>query len=144
MALAPFVPSMPIPGNVPAPFRLSQIPSMMWNGFQNATADWKKSKEMDMKLREAMISRILGGGQLDGVQMSPMAQQKASLAPEQFRLDTPAPIQKSTYLRPPSPEVAPMAPAGPAPTIHPFRGAGSVLPSGQGDMAGREFFKPMY
>jgi hypothetical protein len=114
---------------------------MMWQGFQNATADWKKQKELDMKLREAMIGRILGGGQMP---MDPMAQQKASLAPEQFRLDTPAPIQKSTYLRPPSPEVAPMAPEGPAPTIHPFRGAGSVLPSGNGDMAGREFFKPMY
>lgn len=141
MALAPFVPNMPVPANVAAPFRLSQIPSMMWRGFQNATADWKKQKEMDMKLREAMIGRILGGGQMP---MNPMAQQQASLAPEQFRLDTPMPIQKSTYLRPPTPEPVPMAPQGPQATIHPFRGAGSFLPSGNNDMAGREFFATKY
>ena len=72
---------------------------------------------MDMKLREAMIGRILGGANFD-----PMAQQKAAVAPEQFRLDTPMPIQKSTYLRPPPPE-API-PAAP----FEFGLAGNIMP----------------
>jgi|688.fasta_scaffold118228_2 hypothetical protein len=117
--LAPFVPNAPVPANVQprTPFKLSQLPGMMWRGLQDATADWKKQKEMELKLREAMISRILGTPQVD-----PMAQQKAGLAPEQFRLDTPAPIQKSTYLRPPPPE-----PPTPAPAFSPEL-AGNIMP----------------
>ena len=86
-----------------------------------------------MKLKEGMLSRILGQPQVD-----PMAQQKAGLNPAQFQLAQPAPMPRSSFLQ------EPQAAAGPAPTIHPFRGPGSVLPSGNGDMAGREFFTPQY
>lgn len=130
--LAPFVPNMPVPQNVQprTPFRLRDIPGKMWSGLQSAQADWKKSKEMEMKMKEGMLARILGTPQVD-----PMAQQKAGLDPAQFQLAAPMPAPRSAFLQ---------EPQAPAPTIHPFRGPGSVLPSGQGDMAGREFFKPMY
>lgn len=124
--MAPFVPNMPVPKNVPGPFRLRDIPGKMWSGLQAAQADWKKNKELEMKLKEAMLSRILGQPQVD-----PMAQQKAGLNPAQFQLAAPPPIQKSTFLQP-APEAAPSQP------VPSFNRPGSVLPND------RQFFAPMY
>jgi hypothetical protein len=137
--MAPFVPNAPVPANVQprTPFKLSQLPGMMWRGLQDAQADWRKNKEMEMRLREGMLARILGQPQVD-----PMAQQKAGLNPAQFQLAAPAPIQRSSYLQP-APAAPSYAMAPPTP-LNPIRGPGSVLPSGNGDMAGREFFTPMY
>lgn len=136
--LAPFVPNMPVPANVQpkTPFRLRDIPGKMWSGLQAAQADWKKKQELDMKLKEGMLARILGQPQVD-----PMAQQKAGLDPAQFQLAAPAPIQRPSLM-------GGMNQAGPgqveAPTIHSFRGAGSVLPSGNGPVPDQQFFRPMY
>ncbi len=135
--LAPFVPNMPVPGPVaaPTPFRLRDIPGKMWSGLQSAQADWRKNKELEMKMKEGMLARILGTPQVD-----PMAQQKAGLDPAQFQLAAPMPIQRPSLV---------MNQAGPGsveppPTIHPFRGAGSVLPSGNGPVPDQQFFRPMY